>query len=117
MALGAAHRAIACRKAFIQPGPAVTIADGTQASRGDLIICTRNDHTVEAGEPGRMLANGDLLRIEAVTPDGLRVRRALDPGIRLPGSAAGPTDTFCSIATTMPSSVTRSPTTWAWVAP
>jgi conjugative relaxase-like TrwC/TraI family protein len=59
-------------------GPAVTIADGTRASRGDLIICTRNDHSVEAGEPGRMLANGDLLRIEAVTPDGLVVRRALD---------------------------------------
>jgi conjugative relaxase-like TrwC/TraI family protein len=64
---------------IIQPGPAVTIADGTQASRGDLITCTRNDHTVEAGEPGRMLANGDLLRIEALTPDGLLVRRALDP--------------------------------------
>ena len=54
------------------------IADGTTASAGDLIVCTRNDHTVEAGEPGRMLANGDLLRIEAVTADGLIVRRALD---------------------------------------
>jgi hypothetical protein len=43
-----------------------------------LIICTRNDHTVEAGEPGRTLANGDLLRIEAITPDSLIVRRALD---------------------------------------
>jgi conjugative relaxase-like TrwC/TraI family protein len=62
----------------VQPGPAVTIADGTNASPGDLIICTRNDHSVEAGEPGRMLANGDLLRIEAVTRDGLIVRRALD---------------------------------------
>jgi hypothetical protein len=57
----------------------VTIADGTRASPGDLIICTRNDHTVEAGEPSRTLANGDLLRIDAVTPDGLFVRRALDP--------------------------------------
>src|SRR5580704_10943240 len=63
---------------LVQPGPAVTIADGTQASPGDLIICTRNDHSVEAGEPGRTLANGDLLRIEAVTPGGLIVRRALD---------------------------------------
>jgi len=51
------------------------IADGAQASPGDLIVCTRNDHTVEAGEPGRTLANGDLLRIEAVTEDGLLVRR------------------------------------------
>jgi hypothetical protein len=62
----------------VQPGPAVTIADGATASPSDLIICTRNDHTVQAGEPGRTLANGDLLRIEAVTPDGLIVRRALD---------------------------------------
>jgi len=63
---------------IVQPGPAVTIADGTRASAGDLIICTRNDHGVEAGEPGRTLANGDLLRIEAITKEGLLVRRALD---------------------------------------
>ena len=63
---------------IVQAGPAVTIADGTRASAGDLIICTRNDHSVEAGEPGRTLANGDLLRIEAITRDGLLVRRALD---------------------------------------
>ena len=66
------------RLGIVQDGPAVRIADGAQASPGDLIICTRNDHTVEAGEPGRALANGDLLRIEAVTPNGLIVRRALD---------------------------------------
>ena len=63
---------------IVQPGPAVTIADGTRASPGDLIICTRNDRTVEAGEPGRTLANGDLLRIDAITRRGLLVRRALD---------------------------------------
>ena len=62
----------------VAAGPAVRIADGAQASAGDLITCTRNDHSVEAGEPGRALANGDLLRIEAVTADGLVVRRALD---------------------------------------
>jgi conjugative relaxase-like TrwC/TraI family protein len=62
---------------IVNDGPAVRIADGAQASPGDLIICTRNDHTVEAGEPGRALANGDLLRIEAITKDGLVVRRAL----------------------------------------
>jgi conjugative relaxase-like TrwC/TraI family protein len=66
------------RLGIVADGPAVTIADGTPASPGDLIICTRNDHTIQAGEPGRTLANGDLLRIEAVTPDGLVVRRALD---------------------------------------
>ena len=63
---------------IVAAGPAVRIADGAQASPGDLIACTRNDHSVEAGEPGRTLANGDLLRIEAVTAGGLVVRRALD---------------------------------------
>ena len=63
---------------IVQDGPAVTIADATRASPGDLIICTRNDHGTEAGEPGRTLANGDLLRIEAITRRGLLVRRALD---------------------------------------
>jgi hypothetical protein len=63
---------------LVQGGPAVSIADGAQASPGDLITCTRNDHAIEAGEPGRTLANGDLLRIEAVIPGGLVVRRALD---------------------------------------
>jgi conjugative relaxase-like TrwC/TraI family protein len=66
------------RLGLVRPGPAVTIANGTVASCGDLIVCTRNDHAVEAGEPGRTLANGDLLRIDAVTRDGLLVRRALD---------------------------------------
>jgi hypothetical protein len=37
---------------------------------------------VQAGEPGRTLANGDLLRIEAVTRNRLIVRRALDPDPR-----------------------------------
>jgi conjugative relaxase-like TrwC/TraI family protein len=64
---------------MVADGPAVRIAGGALASPGDLITCTRNDHLVEAGEPGRTLANGDLLRIEAVTGGGLVVRRALDP--------------------------------------
>ena len=63
---------------IVSGGPAVAIADGAQASVGDLILCTRNDHGVEAGEPGRTLANGALLGIEAVTASGLIVRRALD---------------------------------------
>src|SRR5207253_4736698 len=51
---------------IVQPEPAVTIAGGTRASAGDLIICTRHDHRVGAGEPGRTLANGELLRIESI---------------------------------------------------
>jgi hypothetical protein len=63
---------------IVAAGPAVRIADGAAASPGDLITATRNDHTLQAGQPGRTLANGDLLRIEAVTSRGLVVRRALD---------------------------------------
>ena len=63
---------------IVDAGPAVRIVDGTEASIGDLIVCTKNDHSVQAGELGRSLANGDLLHIEAITPGGLLVRRALD---------------------------------------
>ncbi len=56
---------------------AVRIAEGAEASAGDLIMCRRNDHALEAGEPGRALANGDILRIEAITGGGLMVRRLL----------------------------------------
>jgi conjugative relaxase-like TrwC/TraI family protein len=66
------------RLGHVHTGPAVRIADGASASVGDQIMCTRNDHAVEAGEPGRGVANGDLLRIDAITPGGLMVRRALD---------------------------------------
>jgi len=31
------------RLGLVHEGPAVTIADGTQASQGDLIVATRND--------------------------------------------------------------------------
>ena len=77
------------RLGLVQDGPAVTIADGATASAGDLIICTRNDHAVEAGEPGRTLANGDLLRIEAITQR--RAARPPRPG-RRPADRAAPLD-------------------------
>jgi AAA domain/TrwC relaxase len=67
---------------LVDPGPEVRIAGGASASAGDLIVCTKNDHSVQAGEPGRTLANGDLLRVEAVTGRGLIVRRALDADSR-----------------------------------
>ena len=57
----------------------IRIADGAEASAGDLIICRANDHHLEAGEPGRALANGDILRIEAIARRGIMVRRLLDP--------------------------------------
>jgi hypothetical protein len=63
---------------LVDSGPGVRIADGATVGRGDLIVCTRNDHRVDAGEPGRTLANGDLLRIDDITPGGLLVRLALN---------------------------------------
>ena len=64
---------------LVDNGPGIRIADGAEASAGDLIICRANDHRLEAGEPGRALANGDILRIEAITRRGIMVRRMLDP--------------------------------------
>ena len=64
---------------LVDSGRAVRIAEGAQASAGDLIICRRNDHGIEAGERGRALANGDILRIESITSGGIMVRRLLDP--------------------------------------
>jgi len=54
-------------------------SNSAEASVGDLIICRSNDHAVEAGEPGRTLANGDILRIESVTGQGIMVCRLLEP--------------------------------------
>jgi hypothetical protein len=66
-------------------GPVIPIADGQQASVGDLIVCTSNDHSVDAGG-GQTLANMYVLRIEAITPHGPVVRRLLeaDPLTRAP---------------------------------
>ena len=63
---------------LVEATRAVRIAEGAEASAGDLIICRHNDHRLEAGEPGRALANGDILRIEAITGGGLMVRRLLE---------------------------------------
>ena len=36
---------------IVAAGPAVRIADGAQASPGDLVLCTRNDHTARRASP------------------------------------------------------------------
>jgi hypothetical protein len=48
------------RLGLVDATQTVTIAAGAAVGPSDLIMCTRNDHHVEAGEPGRTLANGDL---------------------------------------------------------
>jgi hypothetical protein len=64
---------------LVDSGRTIRIAEGAEASVGDLIVCRRNDHRVEAGEPSRALANGDVLRIEAIISSGVMVRRLLEP--------------------------------------
>jgi conjugative relaxase-like TrwC/TraI family protein len=62
----------------VSSGPEARIADGQKVSAGDLVMCTRNDHRVLT-LAGRYLANGDLLRVDAVTDDGrLVLRKAVD---------------------------------------
>ena len=63
----------------IDDSQSVPIAEGAEASVGDLVICRANNHRLQAGELGRGLANGDILRIEAITSGGLVVRRLLEP--------------------------------------
>jgi conjugative relaxase-like TrwC/TraI family protein len=58
-------------------GPSIQIAHGQLATVGDLIVCTNNDHSVDAGE-GKTLANMHVLRIESITSDGPVVRRMLE---------------------------------------
>jgi conjugative relaxase-like TrwC/TraI family protein len=62
----------------VSAGPEARIADGQRVSAGDLVVCTSNDGRVLT-MPGRRLANGDLLRVESVGPDGrLELRKAID---------------------------------------
>jgi hypothetical protein len=66
-------------------GPSIEIADGQRATVGDLIVCTSNDHSVDAGG-GKTLANMHVLRVEAITSQGPVVRRMLeaDPQTQAP---------------------------------
>jgi hypothetical protein len=45
-----------------------------------LIVARQNDNHLEAGEPGRTLANGDLLRVEALGEHHLTVSRLIRSG-------------------------------------
>jgi hypothetical protein len=42
-------------------GPSIEIVGGQQATIGDLLVCTSNDHSVDAGK-GKTLANMHVLR-------------------------------------------------------
>ena len=61
---------------------AVRLAAGSRAGTGDLIICRHNNNQIHTST-GRTLTNGDVLRIEAIRPDGtltVRLRGDRNPG-------------------------------------
>ncbi len=57
---------------MVSDGPEIEMADGARASAGDVIIARTNDHPTG-------VANGDVLRVEAVGEDGtITARKALE---------------------------------------
>ncbi|MDR3359620.1 MAG: relaxase domain-containing protein [Bifidobacteriaceae bacterium] len=75
----------------VQHDHAVTLADGSQASPGDLVITRRNDRRLVAGRTG-WVRNGDRWTVTQVYPDGsVTIRRAgMDTGgnVTLPAAYA-----------------------------
>jgi conjugative relaxase-like TrwC/TraI family protein len=65
---------------LLQAGKSAALDDGARAYVGDLIVARQNDTHRDAGEPGRTLANGDLLRLEAIGEDQLTVSRLVKAG-------------------------------------
>jgi conjugative relaxase-like TrwC/TraI family protein len=64
----------------LRPGTTAALREGAHAYTGDLIVARQNDNHLEAGEPGRTLANGDLLRVEALGEHHLTVSRLIRSG-------------------------------------
>jgi hypothetical protein len=63
----------------IRPGSTAALQEGACGYVGDLIVARENDNQLDAGQPGRTLANGDLLRVEAIGANGLTVSRMIRP--------------------------------------
>jgi conjugative relaxase-like TrwC/TraI family protein len=61
-------RRLLIRAGIVRPGPAVTLADGTHAGLGDLIVTRRNNRTLLAGDA--FVANRTQWRILELGPDG-----------------------------------------------
>jgi ATP-dependent exoDNAse (exonuclease V) alpha subunit len=100
----------------VQNGPGVTIAGGTRAGPGDLILCTRNAHDVEAANPA---APWSTATCSASRPSPRTGCSSAAPGTptRPPGSGAGPPGPSATPATRTPNPATRSPTTRPRAAP
>ena len=102
---------------IVQDGPTATIADGTRASAGDLIICTRNDHRTEAGRARPDAGQRRPAPHRGHHPTtGCSSAGPWTPTLS-PGSAAGPTGTSCSTTIKMPNWDMRSLTTPPRAAP
>jgi conjugative relaxase-like TrwC/TraI family protein len=56
---------------LVGDGPGVLLAEGAQATPGDLVLARANDHP-------RGIANGDLLRVEEIAGDTVTLRKATD---------------------------------------
>ena len=55
------------------------LREGARAGAGDIVVARANDHDLDAGENGRTLANGDVMKVTAVNDDSsLTVRRRTD---------------------------------------
>jgi hypothetical protein len=65
------------RYGIVEAGDEAMLRHGAAASRGDLIVARRNEHSIIAGEPGRWLTNRDVLSVEAVGRRTVTVRRLL----------------------------------------
>ncbi len=63
----------------LQPGATAALREGARTYAGDLIVARLNDNHLD-GEPGRTLANGDLLRVEAIGETNLTVSRMIRNG-------------------------------------
>jgi hypothetical protein len=55
------------RYGIVSAGPHIRLAHGEHASAGDLVMARRNTRTIQAGHPGRDLANRDVLQITSTT--------------------------------------------------
>jgi conjugative relaxase-like TrwC/TraI family protein len=63
------------RYRLVNPHIQIGIRHRATASPGDLIVARRNDRAINAGQPGRWLANRDVLRIESADLRSVTVRR------------------------------------------
>jgi len=89
-------------------GPSIEIADGRRATAGDLIVCTENDHSVDAGAGGT-LANMHVRRIEAITPAGPVMARYRGYQAQLAGQPIGGTFSLAAAFLRQASDMSLSP--------